>query len=157
METRNTNKGKIMNIDEIKELVAIFEDSSLNKIELSKDGFSIALERGLGGGVVTLPTASFATQMEQATQATAEVPKTVACDSIKSPMVGTFYRCASPDSPPYVKVGDTVRKGQTVAIIEAMKIMNEIEADFDCKIIDVVPEDGHPVEYGSPLFKVERI
>jgi len=153
-----------MNISEIKELVEIFEESSLNKIELSKEGFSITLERGIMGNTVTLPAATFAPQMQQAPQqpqpqlsAVPEAPKATSGEAIKSPMVGTFYRCASPDSPPYAKVGDTVRKGQTVAIIEAMKIMNEIEAEFDCKIIDVVPEDGHPVEYGSVLFKVERI
>ncbi len=151
-----------MNIKEIKELVEIFEESSLNKIELSKDGFSIALERGMGGGVVTMPAAAFAQAPQIAAPAAqnapvAEAPKASAGESIKSPMVGTFYRCSSPDAPPYVKVGDTVRKGQTVAIIEAMKIMNEIEAEFDCRILDVYPEDGHPVEFGSPLYKIERI
>lgn len=72
-------------------------------------------------------------------------------------MVGTFYRCPSPDSPAYVNVGDKVKKGQTLGIIEAMKIMNEIEAEFDCKILEIVPSDAQPVEYNSNLFIVERI
>ena len=72
-------------------------------------------------------------------------------------MVGTFYRAPSPDSPPFVKVGDTVRKGQTIGIIEAMKIFNEIEAEFDCKILEILVEDGQPVEYDMPLFLVERL
>ena len=72
-------------------------------------------------------------------------------------MVGTFYAAPSPDSPPFVKAGDTVRKGQTLCILEAMKIMNELEAEFDCKILEVLVEDGEPVEYDKPLFRVERL
>lgn len=72
-------------------------------------------------------------------------------------MVGTFYRCPSPDAPAYVNVGDKVKKGQTLAIIEAMKIMNEIEAEFDCVIKEIIPTDAQPVEYNSPLFVVEKI
>ena len=72
-------------------------------------------------------------------------------------MVGTFYRSPSPDSPPFVNVGDTVRKGQTLCILEAMKIMNELEAEFDCKILDILVEDGQPVEYDMPLFLVEKV
>ena len=76
---------------------------------------------------------------------------------ITSPMVGTFYRAPSPDSAPYVNIGDKVKKGQTIAIIEAMKIMNEIEAEFDCKIIDIIPSDAQSVEFSSELFVVEKI
>ena len=72
-------------------------------------------------------------------------------------MVGTFYRAPSPDSPPFVKVGDRVSKGQTIGIIEAMKIFNEIDAEFDCKVLEILVEDGQPVEYDMPLFLVERL
>jgi len=72
-------------------------------------------------------------------------------------MVGTFYRAPSPDAAPFVNVGDTVRKGQTIAIIEAMKIMNELEAEFDCKILEILVENGQPVEYDMPLFRVEKL
>jgi acetyl-CoA carboxylase biotin carboxyl carrier protein len=72
-------------------------------------------------------------------------------------MVGTYYASPSPDSPAFVKKGDTVKKGQTLAILEAMKIMNEIEAEFDCKILDVLVSDGNAVEYDMPLFVVEKI
>ncbi|MBK6849423.1 MAG: acetyl-CoA carboxylase biotin carboxyl carrier protein [Proteobacteria bacterium] len=75
--------------------------------------------------------------------------------SITSPFVGTFYRAASPDGPPFVEVGQTVRKGQTLCIIEAMKLMNEIEAELDVKILEVLVKSGEPVEFGQALFRVE--
>ncbi len=72
-------------------------------------------------------------------------------------MVGTYYASPSPESPAFVKVGDTVKKGQTLCILEAMKIMNEVEAEFDCKIVKALVEDGHPVEYDMPIFVVEKL
>ncbi len=72
-------------------------------------------------------------------------------------MVGTFYHKPSPDAAPYVNVGDMVKKGQTIGIIEAMKIMNEIEAEYDCKILAIESADGQPVEYGTKLIKVEKL
>ncbi|EOI4812215.1 acetyl-CoA carboxylase biotin carboxyl carrier protein, partial [Campylobacter coli] len=77
--------------------------------------------------------------------------------SINSPMVGTFYQAPSPGAAPFVKVGSTVKKGDTIAIIEAMKIMNEIEAEFDCRIAEILVADGQPVEFGMPLFAVEKL
>ena len=82
--------------------------------------------------------------------------KTSAELTINSPMVGTFYKAPSPGAPAFVKIGDSVNTGQTVGIIEAMKIMNEIEAEFDCKIIEILVEDGQPVEFDTPLFVVEK-
>ena len=87
----------------------------------------------------------------------AQSSKVAQGETINSPMVGTFYRCPSPDAPAYVNVGDKVKRGQTLAIIEAMKIMNEIEAEFDCVIKEIIPNDAQPVEYNSPLFVVEKI
>ena len=72
-------------------------------------------------------------------------------------MVGTFYAAPSPDSPDFVKVGDVVKKGQVLGILEAMKIMNELEADFDCKIVDILVTNGQAVEYDMPLFAVEKL
>ena len=74
---------------------------------------------------------------------------------ITSPIVGTFYRSSSPDKPPYVEVGDIVKKGQVLCIIEAMKLMNEIESETTGKIIQALVENGDPVEYGQPLFVIE--
>ena len=72
-------------------------------------------------------------------------------------MVGTFYRSPSPGAAPYVSVGDTIKKGQTIGIVEAMKIMNEIEAEFDCKILEIEVNDAQPVEFGTKLVMVEKI
>jgi acetyl-CoA carboxylase biotin carboxyl carrier protein len=74
---------------------------------------------------------------------------------VTSPIVGTFYRASSPDKPPYVEVGDVVKKGQVLCIIEAMKLMNEIESETAGKIVQILVENGHPVEYGQPLFVIE--
>ncbi len=75
--------------------------------------------------------------------------------TITSPMVGTFYRAPSPDAPPFVELGSKVKSGQVVCIIEAMKIMNEVESEFTGKVVAVLVENGQPVEYGEPLFNVE--
>ncbi|RMF86325.1 MAG: acetyl-CoA carboxylase biotin carboxyl carrier protein, partial [Nitrospirae bacterium] len=76
---------------------------------------------------------------------------------VPSPIVGTFYRAPAPDAPPFVEEGDTVKAGQTLCIIEAMKLMNEVEAEKDCRIVKVLLEDATPVEYGEPLFVIEPV
>ena len=148
-----------MKFEDIKELIEIFSDSNLAQLKLKDKDFSIEIQKG-SSEVVTVQT----TQVAQAPQAPAiaEAPQaptqeTKEGELIVSPMVGTFYRAPSPDSPPFVNVGDTVRKGQTLCILEAMKIMNELEAEFDCKILEILVEDGEPVEYDKPLFRVERL
>ncbi len=146
-----------MDFKEIKELIKIFDKSDLSRLKLKTQEFEIALQKG------TAPQAA-ATQESRPQQVTATVEEKEEIEAAKrkgeyitSPMVGTFYRAPSPDSPPFVKVGDVVSKGQTIGIIEAMKIFNEIEAEFDCKILDILVEDGQPVEYDMPLFLVERV
>ncbi len=95
--------------------------------------------------------------------AAAAVPVAVAVaasekgEVITSPIVGTFYAAPSPESDAYVKVGSIVEKGQTLCIVEAMKLMNEIEAEFKCKVVEILGENAKPVEYGAPLFRVERL
>lgn len=138
-----------------------FDESGLSRLKITKDAFSIELEKVVGA--VAAPVA--AGQMVSAAPAAAPVAQTAATetaaeisgDLILSPMVGTFYASPSPDSPAFVKKGDSVKKGQVLAILEAMKIMNELEAEFDCKILDVLVSDGQAVEYDMPLFVVEKI
>ena len=152
-----------MKFEDIKELIEIFSDSNLAQLKLKDKDFSIEIQKG-GGEVVVqsapAPVAQVATPVQsEATPATVTptAEENKAGELIVSPMVGTFYASPSPDSPPFVKVGDTVRKGQTLCILEAMKIMNELEAEYDCKILEVLVEDGEPVEYDKPLFRVERL
>ena len=96
---------------------------------------------------------------EQERQAVEHVEEAVTSNQIRitSPIVGTFYRSNSPDKPPYVETGDIVKKGQVLCIIEAMKLMNEIESEATGKIVQALVENGQPVEYGQPLFIVEPV
>src|SRR5690606_16354240 len=113
--------------------------------------------------MVSAPVASIAPTSSVTTSSVA--PETAKDDSnansngitINAPMVGTYYSAPSPDAPQFCAIGDIVRKGQTLCILEAMKIMNEVEAEFDCKIIDILVQNGSPVEYDMPIFVVEKI
>ncbi len=128
-----------MEMKQINALITKFDESGLSKIKMSKDGFEIEMEKATG--LVAAPVAAAA----------------ISGDTIDSPMVGTYYSAPSPDSAPFVKVGDTIKKGQAVAVLEAMKIMNELEAEFDCKVVEILVQDGQAVEYDMPLFVVEKI
>ena len=152
-----------MKLDEIKELIKIFGKSKLERIQIKEKDFEIKMEKATN--VVVEPATVNSVSTTPVVTTTAPTPvveeevttATPAGELITSPMVGTFYCAPSPDSPPFVKAGDSVRKGQTLCILEAMKIMNELEAEFDCKILEVLVEDGEPVEYDKPLFRVEKL
>ena len=150
-----------MEMKQINALITKFDESGLSKIKITKDGFDIEMEKATG--LVAAPVqAVAAAPVAQAAPVTAAAPTPAAAtaisgDTIDSPMVGTYYAAPSPDSAPFVKVGDTVKKGQAIAVLEAMKIMNELEAEFDCKILDILVADGQAVEYDMPLFVVEKI
>ncbi len=153
-----------MTLEEIKELIRVFGRSKLGKLEVKDGDFKVAMEKESGevvaassAPVQAVAPAPVATPAISETPASEVKMKAVSGEVITSPMVGTFYEAPSPDSPPFVKKGDTVRKGQTLCILEAMKIMNELEAEFDCKILEVLVQDGQPVEYDTPLFKIEKL
>ncbi|MBU0923609.1 acetyl-CoA carboxylase biotin carboxyl carrier protein [bacterium] len=156
-----------MDFKEIRELIRVFDKSELNKLKVKEGEFEISMQRGFETGITTVTTSA---PMAQASQATAPalsaapvanvseaVSTTKSGDQILSPMVGTYYSSPSPESPSFVEVGATVKKGQTLCILEAMKIMNEVEAEFDCKIIEILVKDGSPVEYDMPIFVVEKL
>jgi acetyl-CoA carboxylase biotin carboxyl carrier protein len=151
-----------MDLKDIKKLLEAFDKSKTNILELETEEFRIYLDKS---AVVTSQPQQVSVQNTQPQQIQEPVVQKVEAkpecevegDLITSPMVGTFYQAPSPDSPPYVKVGDKVKKGQTLCIIEAMKIMNELEAEFDCEILEVLVEDGQPVEFDTPLFRVKRL
>ncbi len=149
-----------MDMKQIKSLISTFDESGLSKIKINKEGFEIEMEKATGlvaAPVQTITAAPAPAAVPAAAAAPAAAPQAISGDTIDSPMVGTFYAAPSPDSAPYVKVGDTVKKGQAVAVLEAMKIMNELEAEFDCKIVEILVKDGQAVEYDMPLFVVEKI
>jgi len=120
------------------------------------------MQTGFEGGTVvtTAATPAVIAPVAAPVVEAAEVvsaPVAISGDTIDSPMVGTYYSSPSPEAPAFVKEGDTVKKGQTLCILEAMKIMNEVEAEYDCKIISILVKDGDPVEYDMPIFAVEKI
>ena len=157
-----------MDKNEIRELIRIFDKSDITKLKIKEGDFSLELQKGFDSNVVHTTVAPVAAPAPMVSAAPAVVAAPVvggeasinaapAGLSIKSPMVGTFYKSPAPGAAPFAKVGDVIRKGQPIGIIEAMKIMNEIEAEFDCKVLDILVEDGQPVEFDMPIFMVEKV
>jgi acetyl-CoA carboxylase biotin carboxyl carrier protein len=148
-----------MDMKQIKALLQEFDASSLSKLKITQDAFSIELEKNIG--MVATPMMAAPVAMAPIVTTASVVTETASPvytgDMIVSPMVGTFYGSPSPDSDPFVKVGDRVKKGQVIGILEAMKIMNELEAEFDCKIVSILVSDSQAVEYDMPLFAVEKL
>ncbi len=149
----------ILNTKDIEQLIDLLEKSTISEIEVSKWGKRIRVSRQNGNvvahnsGMVVAPTQ--AVTPDELAPKSADAEASSQGLAIKSPMVGTFYRSSSPDADPFVKVGDHVKKGDTLCIIEAMKIMNEVEAEVSGVILDIQIENAQPVEYGQTLFLVE--
>jgi acetyl-CoA carboxylase biotin carboxyl carrier protein len=150
-------------------LVKIVEESSIADLEVSRWGRKVKISK-YPGNSHQLPYPLTHVQIPASPAAVPVVPPAAAVEppkpavasatnlvEIKSPMVGTFYRAPAPDADPYVQVGTAVSKGQVLCIIEAMKLMNEIEADFSCRIVEILVENTQPVEYNQPLFRVEKM
>ncbi|MCE5312914.1 MAG: acetyl-CoA carboxylase biotin carboxyl carrier protein [Nitrospiraceae bacterium] len=147
-----------MEFNDLKELIELLKESDITELVVEKDGEKIKLRRDKIFGHIEQQAAyhQVAHQEQRPAQAPAveEQPATATL-TITSPIVGTFYRSASPDSSPFVEVGTRIKKGQTLCIIEAMKLMNEIESEYDGIVTKLLVENGHAVEYGEPLFIVE--
>ncbi len=155
-----------MELKEIQELIKFVSKSGVSEVELEQDGFKIVIKTtGTAPVYMQAPQQVYAQVPQQlppanapvATTPTAEAPVAVASNliTIKSPMIGTFYRSAGPDKPLFVNIGDEIKPGKAVCIIEAMKLFNEIESEISGKIVKVLVDDATPVEYDQPLFLVE--
>ena len=161
-----------MELDQILQLIDKVSDSSLTAFDYEADGIKIAMEHGKAApvqvqmsGVPSGAGLQMAEMMGGANGVTAkEAGKSTAAEDhseaeegvfVTSPLVGTFYTAPAEDAEPFVKVGDTVKKGQVVAIVEAMKLMNEIESEVDGVIAEVLVKNGEMVDYGKPLFRVK--
>lgn len=146
-----------MDIRKIKKLIDLIEESDIAEIEISEGEESVRISRYSAAAPVqyAAPVAVASAPAAAASVATAPVEEKISGHVVKSPMVGTFYRSASPGSAAFVEIGQSVSVGQTLCIIEAMKILNQIEADKSGKIKQILVENGHPVEYGQPLFIIE--
>lgn len=146
---------------EISKLVSFLEEKKLTHFELEVKGFKIKITRAVlsfqNQEMPTISNSSSRDEIESLIPAATAEPQDSSNNVhyISSPMVGTFYRAPDPNSPPFVEVGDPIKKSQTLCIIEAMKLMNEIESDVDGVIADIYVENGRPVEYGQRLFAIE--
>lgn len=142
-----------MTNQEIFDLIACFDRSTVQTLKLSKEDFTIELTRGQGAPVPGAPAAAAA---PAATAPAAEAPA-AAQPAITAPLVGTYYAAPAPDQPPFVSVGDRVSKGQTVCLMEAMKMMSEVPAPCDCVIEEVCCASGDLVAFGDALFRYRAV
>lgn len=139
---------------ELKKLAALMEESGLVELEIDGGGERVRLVRGrVGAGGAPEAEAS----IPAARSARRDAEPDGGARSITSPMVGTFHRAAAPEAPAYVEVGDVVERGQVLCLVEAMEMMNEIEAESRGRIVRILIENGRPVEFGEPLFLVEPV
>jgi oxaloacetate decarboxylase alpha subunit len=160
-------KGVSMNLKEIKELIEMLKDTDISELEIERSGVKVRMRKG--GDVTfhpTMPrmeyppahiTAPAIAAIPAATAEKAVEPITTNQIKVTSPIVGTFYRASAPEKPSYVEIGSVVKKGQVLCIIEAMKLMNEIESEAAGKIVQILLENGQPVEYGQSLFVIEPV
>src|SRR5438874_366848 len=142
-----------MDLRKLKKLIDLVQESGIAELEITEGEEKVKIVKG--GALVAAPaaTAPEARPAPSLTPAPASEPEpTQEGHVVKAPMVGTFYRSASPDAKPFVEVGQAVKEGDTICIIEAMKLMNEIEADASGTVKAILVENGQPVEYGQPLF-----
>jgi acetyl-CoA carboxylase biotin carboxyl carrier protein len=175
---RNRNVPKpaaSVNMEELRELIALLRDNGLAELELENEGFRVRLRRESSSGApsyvadapqqvaVPAPAAasvpalpSTAGPTHPGTQASTEASQDQDLHIIPSPIVGTFYRSPSPAADPFVKIGSNVEPETVVCIIEAMKLMNEIQAEASGEVVKIYVENGQPVEYGQPLFGIRR-
>jgi len=159
-----------MTLDEIKQLIEFIKDKDLSEFELEQDGVKVRIKSGSNHHVVAAPymppampivAAPVAPVAQVSTGAAAPAVPGAEGDEggelaiVKSPIVGTFYRSAEPGAKAFVSVGDTVRKGQVLCIIEAMKLMNEIDSEYDGEITSIYIENGQAVQYGERLFAIK--
>ncbi len=161
-----------MNIKEIKELVKMLDGTDITEFILENEGNKVSIKKGVGGQMAMVPQMGQAVQFPVMNQLPAlnQAPNTSQASPVEekteglgpnqvlivAPMVGTFYRAPSPDADPYVQVNQMVEVGQVVCIIEAMKLMNEIESEWRGRIVEILVENAHPVEYGQPLMVLEK-
>ena len=150
-----------MTLDEIKQLIDFIQGHELSEFELEQDGVKIRIKSGRGHQAAAPHAAPVTPVTTAPAVAAAAVAVSVPAPSeggelaiVKSPIVGTFYRAAEPEATPLVSVGDSVRKGQVLCIIEAMKLMNEIDSEYDGDVVSVYVENGQAVQYGERLFAI---
>jgi acetyl-CoA carboxylase biotin carboxyl carrier protein len=151
-----------LKVEDLEDLLRVLRQEDIAEFELEEAGMKLRIRKA-GSGAAAAPLPSVAPPAErvlaaaQTAPAAASAPPATVDDGlvvVKSPIVGTFYRSADPNAAPFVQVGDSVRVGQVLCIIEAMKLMNEIESEFAGEVVKIHHENGQPVQYGEPLFAI---
>jgi acetyl-CoA carboxylase biotin carboxyl carrier protein len=143
-----------MEIDDLKELIDLLKETDITELQFEKDGSKVRIKRERMLSPMEIQVQKFGGLQEKGISEAEEETRLI---TITSPIVGTFYRASSPEAAPFVEVGSRVKKGQVLCIVEAMKLMNEIECEIDGTVIKVLVENGQPVEYGEPLFLIEPV
>ncbi len=150
-------------LNQVRELLAILNQTDIEELSLKSSDFELTIRKGVPA-ISVMPTSGGAAEANLSPQPVAEATggapsKVPTVDKswveVTSPMVGTFYRAPAPDEPSFVEVGDVVRRGQTICIIEAMKLMNELDAEIGGEVMEILVENGKPVEFGQPLMRVK--
>ena len=151
-----------MDLKLVKKIIDLIAASDVNEVAIEEGDFKIKVKKlsetsqvSYTQPMIAQPTAPAVTHKTESSN-TADLTTTAAANTIEAPIVGTFYQAPSPDTDPCVKVGDKAQSGQTLCIIEAMKIMNEIESDCSGTITEILVSDGTPVEFGQPLFSISK-
>jgi acetyl-CoA carboxylase biotin carboxyl carrier protein len=154
-----------VNLDDVREILALMREHGISEFEIEREGLRLRVRKDAAGQVTAAPVLSPGIQPVAAVAAAAgpatgpSVPAPaddteVELAVVKSPIVGTFYRSPEPNAASFVEIGTTVKKGQVLCIIEAMKLMNEIDSEYDGEIVNIYVENGQPVQYGERLFAV---
>jgi len=147
-----------MDIKELYALMERFEKSDLSELVFKRNGEEVCLKKSAAAPAAPPQAPALHAAPESRQQPMAPAPSAVSdTDVIRSPLVGTFYRSPAPDAPPFVEKGDMVKKGKPLCILEAMKLMNEFQAEFDLIVVNILVDNGKMVEFGTPLFEVRRV
>jgi acetyl-CoA carboxylase biotin carboxyl carrier protein len=164
-----------MDLDHLRQILDLVRQHDLAEFEIEHEGLKLKIRKDAARGAASAPAAQAvltsggaaataapagpapSTPSPAAEDSDADAPEEVELAVVKSPIVGTFYRSSEPAAPPFVEIGSVVKKGQVLCIIEAMKLMNEIDSEYDGEIVNVYVETGHPVQYGERLFAIRTI
>jgi acetyl-CoA carboxylase biotin carboxyl carrier protein len=144
-----------MELEDLKNLIELLKETDITELQVEKEGTKVKIKREKIFTSLEVPTQKASNIQDSIIKETEE--DTQRLNTVTAPIVGTFYRSPSPDAPPFVEAGLRVKKGQVICIIEAMKLMNEIESDTDGIVVKALVENGQPVEYGEPLFLIEPL
>ena len=144
-----------MDLRKIKKLIEMLQESDLNEIEVKEGEESVRINRKKSDVEIPQQIVAPQVQSKEIVENVDEPEENLSY--IQSPMVGTFYRSPAPGKPPFVEIGQRVKKGDTICIIEAMKMMNQVKSEFDGKIVDIKVENGQPVEFNESLVSIETI